>query len=169
MRELLVEPAWVSTIDHVERASALLGGASWFAKLTGRYRIPVGMPSMSMVGMLSAARWPLVILASGALELRPGELAFGARPLRLPRMAAHGLDEDLSFAVSAGDVLLIERYRGASPFAAQFDVMFSRVRTRRPGLLGDFLLCVGGAGPRMERFRQQNQQLLVALRQALLS
>ncbi|HEY1012930.1 MAG TPA: hypothetical protein VGE07_09535 [Herpetosiphonaceae bacterium] len=167
MNELSVEPAWVSTIEHVERVGALIAQASWFAKLTGRYHLPKNLPYVSTMGPLGSSRMPMVMLANGALDVRPRQIAFRASPLRLSGVAAHGLDDGLAFALEAGEVLGIERYRGQSPLGDRFDLVFSRIVTRRPGMLGDFLLCVGGVGPRVDRVREQSQQLFVALRQAM--
>ncbi|HYF63878.1 MAG TPA: hypothetical protein VD886_13745 [Herpetosiphonaceae bacterium] len=165
---MLIEPAWITTIDHLDQLVAILRQPPALSRIFSRFVIPPGFPFAEIpLGILGSTRRPAVPLASGLMELQPGLITFEARPLRLPGPVVRNLREDMQFVLTAADVLGIERYVGESPFGNNFNMLFARLHTRRGGLMRDFLVCVGGGEPTMDRQRRETSQLIAALLQAV--
>jgi hypothetical protein len=165
---MFVEPAWITTVAHCDQITAIARQTSGLSRALRRYKIPPGFPYIEFSqGILGSARLPAVPLASGLMELQPGQITFAARPLSLGGFRVHNLREDFQFELAAADIIDIERYVGHSPFGSSFNMLFAHLHTRRGSLLRDFLVCVGGVGATMDRERRETSQLIAALLQAL--
>lgn len=160
---MFVEPAWITTIAHCEQITAIHEQTSALSRALRRYKLPPGLPYIEVPLNIFGSRLPAGMLASGLMELQPGQITFEARPLSLGGLRVRNLREDFQFGLAAADVLGIERYVYPSPMGSRFDMLFAHLHTRRGGLLRDFLVCVGGIGRDMERQRRETSQLLAAL------
>ena len=162
-----VEPTWISTCEHIQRVSTIYQQSSKVDRLLKRYKLPSDFPYTSFSMGLFSSRIPLAIIANGAMEVNYRHLVFQARPMLMPGATLHQLQKNLVFTLDASEIVQIERYHAASPFASQYDLLFSRIYTHRSGLLTDFLVCVGGIGPQVEHIRKQSNQLFLMLRKAI--
>jgi hypothetical protein len=164
---MFVEPAWITTVAHCDQITAIARQTSGLSRALRRYKIPPGFPYIEFPYTIFGWRLPAGMLASGLMELQPGQITFEARPLRLGMFRVYNLREDFQFVLAAADVIGIERYVFHSPYDSQFDMLFAHLHTRRGGLLRDFLVCVGGVGATMDRERRETSQLIAALLQNL--
>jgi hypothetical protein len=164
---MFVEPAWITTIAHCDQITAIARQTSALSRALRRYKIPPGFPYIELPQGIFGPRLPAGMLASGLMELQPGQITFEARPLSLGGFRVRNLREDFQFVLAAPDVLGIERYVYPSPEDSRFDMLFAHLHTRRGGLLRDFLVCVGGVGATMDRERRETSQLLAVLLQTL--
>jgi hypothetical protein len=69
----------------------------------------------------------------------------------------------LEFDISASEFVGITHASATSPILQYYNMPFTRVQTQRSGLFGDFLVCVGGIGPSMERINAQSNELFQCL------
>jgi hypothetical protein len=135
-------PVWISTAEQLARLEASYRSASLLAKLLGRFAFPEGTAHVRGI-VMPWARVPLVAIAQGRLTVAGDRLTFAATPLRVPGWLVRGM-HDLHWELGRADVVAVDPADFASPFARMFDIPFTRLRTRRPGLLSEFLVCVGG-------------------------
>lgn len=136
-------PVWVSTDEQIERLQSAFRGASLTTKLCGTYRLPEGAAHLR--GLFTPwMRVPLVFVAAGRAEVGAGRLAFVSSRFRAPGWRVRGVIVDLAFSLAREDIHAVEAADQHSPFARLFDLPFTRLRTRLPAPLDNFLVCVGG-------------------------
>jgi hypothetical protein len=89
-------------------------------------------------------------------------LRFRAAPPHVFGWAVREVDSTLTFELTPSDIHSVEPFSFPSPVARLFDLPFTRVRTTKPGLAHDFLVCVGGR-VLMPRIRARSLELRAAL------
>lgn len=156
------EPVWISTIAHAAEITAALERPSTLAQTLRRYPIGRGKPYLRY-HWRPFSRLPVMPLASGLLVFGEGELRFRARPYLLPGATIHNLDTRCAFELRPEELLDLGPWRLRSPVANTFDLPCARIRTARPGLLGDFLACAGSTDGDMDGLREQSVLLYQAL------
>lgn len=158
------KPVWVSTVEHVNKLHELYANASSLSRLFGVYDLPEGFPYGHLYwGILPVFKAPLALIASGVVEIDGAELSFRSQPMPIFGSQIHNLRTDLAFHLQANELVSVERYTAASPALSYFNLPFTRVRSQQAGLLSDFLLCVGGTGPFMNKVRARSEEFAVAL------
>ena len=158
-------PVWISTTEQLRSLDATFRRASLPAKLLGTFALPEGAPHLRGI-VTPWMRVPLVMLAQGRLSVGGGRLTFLATPFRAPGWRVGGVQRDLRWEIDRGELTAVEPADFSSPVAKLFDLPFTRVRTARPGLLADFLVCVGGRFS-MPRIRERSLRLRRALQGAV--
>ena len=138
-----IEPVWLSSDAQIAALAEAYGSATLTTKLLGRYRFAPEVAHIRGVTM-PWARVPLVFLAEGPLTVSGDRLAFASRPPTLPGWYVRGGLPQASFDLAPSEIESVEPADSRSPFSKIFDLPFTRVRTARHGLMGNFLLCVGG-------------------------
>lgn len=136
-------PVWISTAEQLDRLDATYRAATLPAKLLGTFAIPEGTPHARGL-LMPWTRVPLVCVAQGRLSLAGGRLAFAPTPFQAFGWLVRGTQRDLRWELGPSEIVAVEPADFSSPVARFFDIPFTRVRTGQPGLLGEFLLCVGG-------------------------
>jgi hypothetical protein len=156
------QPVWISTTEQLTRLAASYRSASLLGKVLGRFSFPEGTAHARGI-VIPWMRAPLALLAEGRLTVYERGIAFAATPFRVPGSLVRGVDDDLRAELGRAEVTAVEPAPFASPFARHFDIPFTRIRTKRQGLLGDFLVCVGGRLS-MGRIRSRSLELQQSLR-----
>lgn len=154
-------PVWVSTAEQLSHLEMTYREASLPAKLLGRYTMPDGTAHLRGV-LMPWMRVPIVFLAQGRLTVAGDRMTFASTPLRAPGWFVHGVDPGMHWQLSRAELETVEPMSFSSPFAKFFDIPFTRIRSSRPGLLGDFLVCVGGRFS-MPKVRARSLDLRLAL------
>ena len=156
------KPVWVSSIKHLESFEESYQQTPLFRRVLGTYALPENFPYLQgIVGI--PPRTPLVMFASGSLDISTDGLQFHSHPFRLPLNVIRNLSTDLEFQITADDIQSIETYEFASPALEYYNMQFVRVHTSHDNELSDILLYVGGTGPFMKKIRKQNEELLAAI------
>lgn len=136
-------PVWISTAEQLDRLDAAYRAATLPGKLLGTFALPEGTSHLRGL-LMPWLRLPLVFVAQGRLSLEGGRLAFAPTPFRPLGWLVRGVQHDLRWEIGPNEVAAVEPADFSSPVARLFDLPFTQVRTARPGLQGEFLLCVGG-------------------------
>jgi len=148
---------WLSSDRQLAALTDAYGSASLLQKLSGRFAFPDGTSYISN-RIMWWMRCPLAFEAHGELRLDRGALSFRSRP---PAIYGHRFFlslPELGFELRADRVLAVEPADFASPVARLFNLPFTRLRTREPAPLDDFLLAVGGKWS-IRRIRAESLQL----------
>jgi hypothetical protein len=154
---MVFEPVWISSEKHLETFSKIVGSASVLSKAFGVYEFPSGFPRIRLLFGLPLMTFPLVMFASGRLQVEDGAVRFEPKPQRwTPIKTRLHMRNDFRFELRAADIVSVEPYEHESPFIQYYSMPYSRIRTRLDGDLADFLVCVGGSGPFMENIRERN-------------
>lgn len=153
-------PLWITTDEQLAWMQSSYQQASLATKMLGTYQVPPGRAYLRGL-LVPWMRVPLIFVASGRGTVRGTRFEFTPRPHRVFGWLVRGTQDDLRFSLDLADVTL-EAADFASPVAATFDVPFTRVRSGAPGLLGNFLVCVGGMFS-MPRVRARSLELRTAL------
>jgi hypothetical protein len=154
-------PVWLSTEEQLRRLVDVFTQASVVEKTLGRYSFPPGTPHARGVFM-SWMRIPIVYIAQGRLTITNTALRFRAAPPQMLGWQVLEVDSTITFELTPRDIQSVEPFTFPSPVARLFDLPFTRVRTTKPGLAPDFLMCVGGR-VRVPRIRSQSVDLRAAL------
>jgi hypothetical protein len=107
-------------------------------------------------------RIPIVYVAQGRLTITNSALRFRAAPPQMFGWQVLEVDSTLTFELTPRDIESVEPFTFPSPVARLFDLPFTRVRTTKPGLAPDFLMCVGGR-VRIPRIRARSLELRAGL------
>ena len=162
---MVFDSAWISTEDHLKRVQEVLSGRPFLTLALGLCDLPGDLPHLRPFWGLLPFRFPVVAIANGQMRVDEQGIHFQARPLRLLGNRARNLLDDLAFQIPAGEIVTIRPSPLASPLLSYYDMPFTRIEARRQGLLKDFLVCIGGAGPLMGAIRRLNDRLFLALSQ----
>ena len=145
------DPVWVSTIQHVEAYGSIVSNNSLLGDLFGSYRIPDGFPYRAVSSRGGNAILPLMMFATGRLQVDFATIEFNAqeeyRSLALASVRDFNLRTHFDFRLAWTDVIAIERYDPPrfEDFAGnEFFPVWARLQTRQPGELCDVLLSIGG-------------------------
>lgn len=131
---------WISSEAQLRALAEAYGRASLFSRLLGRFSFPEGTAHLRGV-LMPWMRAPLVYTSQGALTVSSDHVAFRAHRPFIFGTVLKGVNEALAFDLTREDVIAVEEYRFSSPFAAFFDIPFTRVRTRLTSAAADFLIC----------------------------
>ncbi len=154
-------PVWLSTEEQLHRLADSYAHASVGQKLLGRFRFPAGTAHLRGV-IMPWARAAIVYLAQGRLTIDNSALCFQAAAPRVFGWLVRDVDTTLRFEFTPRDIQTVEPFAFASPVARLFDLPLTRVRTAKPGLAHDFLVCVGGR-VLIPRIRARSLELRAAL------
>jgi hypothetical protein len=147
---LMIENAYVSSIDHLERFQSL----PWYTKQLG-----IGLGDFPTV-TLGARSYPIVYFASGPLTLSAAEFKFVARMPVYSLKSYSNLNVDLRFDFHPDEILSVGRFDMASVTSASIRLPFLRVQTTARELR-DFLVCCGSED--FTAVATQTEELLIAL------
>jgi hypothetical protein len=157
------EPVWISTDAHLEQLLSIWKQASLFEKLFASYRLPPNCPHLEIRRWLGPTRRiPVVAIASGLATTNNDRFSFESRPFNIRGSTTKNL-LDLGFEISGSELVGVSHASAESPVFRYYNIPFTRIQTRRTGLLGNFLVCVGGTGPSMSRINAQSNELFQAL------
>lgn len=161
------EPVWISTDEHLKTFYAIYYHTPFLEKLFRGYRIPFGSPHMEMdQGRFKGKKVPVVLISSGIGKIDNANFYFQSKPFHTPGFTIKNL-MDLEFELSATDFIRVTRAESFSPVVRYFDIPFTRIETKRNGLLENFLVCVGGLGPSMKNINSQSNELRQCLNDLL--
>jgi hypothetical protein len=157
------EPVWITTDEHLESLHSIYRQASLLEKMFGAFRLPPQYPHLQMHRwLLPSKRIPVVAIASGLGTIDNNRFSFRSKPFNLLGSTTKNL-LDLEFDISGSELIGVTRASAESPVLQYYNIPFTRIQTRRSGFLGDFLVCVGGAGPSMQRINAQSSELFQGL------
>lgn len=129
----------------------------------GAYRLPHNFPHIQMRRwLLPGRKIPVVAIASGSGRIENDKFSFRSTPFTILGSTTHNL-LDLQFDISRSELVAVTHASAESPVLRYYNMPFTRIRTRRSGLLSDFLVCVGGLGPSMQQINARSSQLFQAL------
>lgn len=137
------KPIWFTTDRQLNALTSGYANASLITKLTGRFDVPEGIVHLRGV-LMPWMRMPLVLSTQGELSISQQALSFKPKPFRAFGWSVRGELKELAFSINAEDVLSVEPADFSSPVIRLFDLPFTRIRTKLPAPLDNFLLCVGG-------------------------
>ena len=110
---------------------------------------------------------PIAFFSSGELRIDGTRISFKARPFSIFMWEYHNLDLELGLKLSPTDITEIGRFDLHEAFPETMSKRFNRKPIRVIGndeiLGGDFLLSIGGRGPRLGKMRKQTDMLHEAL------
>jgi len=136
-------PVWLSTEEQLRRLADAYTQASLLRKSLGRFRLPSGTAHLRGV-LMPWARVATVYVAEGHLTIAKPTLRFRAAPPQVFGWQVEGVDNTLTLELTPRDIRSVEPFTFPSPVARLFDLPLTRVRTTKPGVANDFLICVGG-------------------------
>lgn len=154
-------PVWVSSQEQLNRLADAYAKASLLQKSLGTFRLPPGTAHIRGL-LMPWMRAAIVYVAQGHLTMAATTLRFRAVQPRVFGWQVRDVDSSLTFELTPTDIRAIEPFPFPSPVVRFFDIPLTRVRTTKPGLAGDFLICVGGR-VRMPRIRARSLELRAAL------
>jgi hypothetical protein len=72
---MFVEPAWITTVVHLEQLNAIVAKTSSLGRMFNLFALPPGLPSIDIsCSILGSVRLPAVMLASGLMETQPAQI-----------------------------------------------------------------------------------------------
>lgn len=154
-------PVWVSSQEQLRRLADAYTQASALRKSLGNFRLPPGTAHLRGV-LMPWMRAPIVYVAQGRLTIANATLRFRAVQPDVFGWRVMEVDSSLTFELTPTDIRTVEPFPLQSPVARSFDLPLTRVQTTKPGLAGDFLICVGGR-VRIPRIRARSLELRTAL------
>jgi len=154
-------PTWVSTDEQLDGLVAAYKSSSLIRKVIGRREIPGNIAYLRSV-LMPWMRMPVVFIAQGVLQLQQESLLFRPSSFKAFGWRVNSPFQQLSFDIDRRDVMSIEPVEFKSPVMRMYDFRFSRIRTSKPGLLGNFLLCAGGKFS-MARARSKTEEMAADL------
>ena len=154
-------PVWLSTEEQLRRLAEAYTQASVVQKSLGRFPLPSGTAHLQG-WLMPWARVAIVYVAQGRLTIANTVLRFRAAPPRMFGWHVREVDSTLTFELTPQDIRTVEPFPLESPVARLFDLPLTRVRTTKPGLAQDFLVCVGGR-VLIPRIRARSLELRAAL------
>lgn len=165
-------PVWVSSVEHLRTFNDVIDSASLVERLTGSYKIPSSFPRLGLRRpFLGVACMPIVYFAEGTLTLGPGLIDYAAETPHRPRASYEGIDVTLTFQLGAGAIQSLDRYHyplsEKSRLRRYYNIDWIHLTVSEPILSSDFLLCVGGPGPSMNKSRRATDEMYEALSQAV--
>ena len=134
---------WVSSEEQLRRLADAYTQASLLRKSVGNFRLPPGTAHFRGL-LMPWMRVAVIYVAEGHLTITNSTLRFRAVQPRVFGWQVREVDSTLTFELTPTDIQTVEPSPFPSPVARLFDLPLTRVRTTRPGLAGDFLICVGG-------------------------
>ena len=149
-------PVWVSSRDHLRDFVRPYLGTSWFRRYLWPPDPPPGFPQIR----LGSRAFPLVLFATGELEIDANKITFSAR--HEPRYK--NVDDELEFELLLDRRTGIDRFFMESALIKRFS--WSWIALRSPELDDEILLCVGGTGLAVARMKEQTEELYRALLEA---
>lgn len=156
---------WLSTDAQISSLTEAYRGASLATKMLGRYDLDNNVTHIR--GILTPwIRIATVFIAEGALSIDGTSVSFVPKARLRFGWVTRDFRSDLSFRFASSEIVSAESAHFPSPFAAYFDIPFTRVRTNQPAPLDNFLLCAGGRismpgiRARSVELREELQQLL---------
>ncbi|HKW12723.1 MAG TPA: hypothetical protein VJO33_20210 [Gemmatimonadaceae bacterium] len=153
-------PVWLSTEEQLRRLADAYTHASLLRKFSGRYPLPSGTAHLRGL-LMPWMQIPIVYVAHGRIMFA-NTLRFRATPPRVFGWQVRDVDHTLTFELTPSEIQTVEPFTFPSPVARLFDLPFTRVRTTKPGLAHDFLICVGGR-VLIPRIRARSLELRAAL------
>lgn len=151
-------PVWLSTEEQLRRLADAYTQASLPQKLSGRYPLPSATAHLRGL-LMPWMQIPIVYVSHGRLTIA-NTLRFRATPPRVFGWRVRDVDSTLTFELTPSDIRTVEPFTFPSPVARLFDLPFTRVRTTKPGLAHEFLICAGGR-VLIPRIRAQSLELRV--------
>ena len=157
---LSVEPAWITSHEHLDRYLRVSDTTSWLRLLLGRgYDLPRDFPYVDV----SDQRFPLGFYSSGALTIQGGTLSYAAHPLQPETLGGtrHNLDTSLNFSVALAENPTFSRFRLPRARLSYFSINWVVLALRR--LNAPFLICAGTRGLGMGRIGRGTDALYASL------
>jgi hypothetical protein len=164
---IIFEPVWISSDEHLAKLDAIYRQASIFDKLFGNYKLPPNYPYIVVHrGLFSRSKLPSVTITSGIVKIDQRLFSFQSKPFSILGTPAKNL-LDLDFDLEATELVQVTRADAKSPAIKYYNMPFTRVQTKREGLLSNFLVCVGGTGPSMKEINLKSDELFLDLEKLL--
>lgn len=145
---------WISSVKHLNQFKEISDKANFFQKVIGNYNIPEEFPYVK----LTLFKVPIVFFSKGELELDNDKINF----------ITDGSDKFLrkyknikraDFSLSTKEIKSLERYQPPAVVAKYFTVNWIRIKSKKELFGGDFLICVGGNGPSMNKIQKDTDNL----------
>ncbi len=157
------EPVWISIEEHLEKFYEITGQASLSEKMLGAYKLPPNYPHLQTHRwLLPSRRIPVVAIASGLGRIDESKFSFRSKPFNIFGSTTKNL-MDLEFEISENELVSVTPASAPSPVIRYYNIPFTRVQAQRSGLLGNFLVCVGGIGPSMKGINAKSNELFQGL------
>jgi len=166
------QPIWVSTDEHLKTFNSIYSiyeNTPALEKAFGVIHFPPKFPHALMYwGVFPFRKVPVVAIATGIVKIDNAHFSFQSKPFHTFGSITKNLLE-LEFDITANEINGVSRALTKSPINPYYSIPFTRVQTKRDGLLNDFLVCVSGSGPSMEKINAQSAELLRNLETMILA
>jgi hypothetical protein len=133
---------WISTEEQLRVLADSYQGASMLRKLAGAFEFPSSAAHLQG-WFMPWMRSPTVFTAVGHLVIGETRIQFRPAAPKLLGWRLRNIDRTLVFDIAATEITAADAYAFKSPFSKMFDLPFTRLKTSKPGILADFLLCIG--------------------------
>lgn len=158
----VVDPAWISTTNHLAAFKELVRSTPLYRKMLLGYRLPEGFPAIR-VGL----GWvPTVQIAMGVVTVDEAAIRFRSTPPP-PFPRRRNMIWNLSFELHASRILSVEPTHSDAGPIKYYEPPFLRIRSLETDWLSDFLICAGGSGPSMKRIHERTGVLLESLKRMM--
>ncbi len=156
---MLVDPAWISSAEHLAKFHDIVHSTSLFRKIFLGYRVPVSFPSMRIGG-----RWyPIVHFSSGILEISNSGLAFHGVAKNTTRSTYRGVRDDLRFSLTAAQIKAVRWAEIPKSPIKYYTPSFIEVEGQVDSPSSKFFVCAGGSGPSMKTIRERTHAMFEEL------
>ncbi len=152
---MIVESVWVTTEDHLQRFSGIVGSTGLSGKMISGFKMPDGFPQVKIPGRVI----PLVYLAQGYLKIDHSGLAFTAEPpVPWPGAAFLNTADDAGFVVQREQIVEIKRFDllGAPK---PYSINWIELRYILGENVAEVLLCTGARGLLMKNINPLTDKL----------
>ncbi len=156
-----IKPVWISSISHLDAFTEIWINAPLWRKLLGFYEIPDDFPLVKLYHIFG---FPVVFFSEGNLVLEDNNLAyesFEKKSILLNKFS--NLKSDLSFKIKISDIKSIQWYQHKYAFINYYHIKWIRIICDENTLGGDFLICIGGNGPFMNKITKNTEDLFEKL------
>lgn len=149
------KPVWISSIGHLNKFAEILSSSNVLQKITGYYKIPDDFPHIQLPLI---SKVPIVFFGTAEVNMEGNNISF--TPLDFKTIGGQYRNiTQIQFQLIKADVQSIEKYHPQPIFAKYFIINWIRIKTRLDIFDGDFLICVGGSGPRMSKIQNLTNNL----------
>lgn len=156
-----IKQIWISSINHLDAFTEIRINAPLWRKLIGFYEIPDNFP---LVKSFYIFGFPVVFFSEGNLVLEDNNLTYKSFEKKSILLSKYSnLKNDLSFKIKISDIKSIQWYQHKNAFIDYYHIKWIRIRCNENILGGDFLVCVGGNGPFMNKITKNTENLFEKL------
>lgn len=160
-----IKPVWISSINHLDVFSEIWLTAPRWRKLLGFYKIPNNFP---IVKSFYIFKFPIVFFSEGNLRLKDNNLSYNSFEEKNSFLRNYSnLINDLSFEIKISNIKSIQWYQHKNAFINYYQIKWIRIICDENTLGGDFLICVGGNGPFMNKINTNTENLYEKLSQSI--